>query len=95
MSIFTALWWNSPYSRKVFEIRKNRIRKTTGCRSRDSCTNLLKTTQILTLKSLCIFLFFHLQLTTKINSNWTLDVCNINTRQKFNFHQPLSNLSLY
>ena len=23
------------------------------------------------------------------------DVCNVNTRQKYNFHQPPSNLSLY
>jgi len=27
----------------------------------------------------------------KLNS----DVCNMNTKQKYNFHQPSSNLSLY
>jgi hypothetical protein len=40
MNCRTIFWWNSPYGRKVFEIQKNRIRKTTGGRSGDSCTDL-------------------------------------------------------
>jgi hypothetical protein len=87
-------WGNYSHSVKIFKIQKNIIRITTGCRSRDSCTDLFKNLKTLPLQLqyiLSLLLLLDNKNKFKLHSN----VYNINTRKKYIFHLPSSNLSLY
>jgi hypothetical protein len=80
---------------KIFKTQKKIIRIIAGCRSRGSCRDLFKNLKILPLPSqyilsLLLFVIYNRD-KFKVNS----DVHNINTRQKYNFHHPSSDLSLY
>jgi hypothetical protein len=80
------LWGNSSHRVQFFKIQKNIIRIITGCRSRNSCGDLFKNQ-----KNSASDIVVNNKNKFKLNS----DICNINTKQKCNFHQPSSNLSLY
>jgi hypothetical protein len=95
MNYGLIFWGNSSHSVNIFKLQKNIIRIITGCRSRDSCRELFKKLRILPLQSqyilsLLLFVVYNND-KFKLNS----EVYNMNTRQKYNFHLPSSNLSVY
>jgi hypothetical protein len=90
-----TFWRNSPHSTKTVKIQKNIIRITTGYRSKDSFRHLSKNLKILPLQSQYILSLLLLLANTKNKFKINSDDHHINTRQKCNFHQRPTNLSLY
>jgi hypothetical protein len=82
-------WGNSCFRDNIFRIKK-RIRVITNSRKRDSCRELFKTLQILTLQSQYIFSL--LVFVVKNRSYFVLnsDIHYINTRFNQNLHLPTS-----
>lgn len=84
-------WENFTNSTNICNIQKNKIRIVTERRCRDSCRDLLKNLNILPLRwKHLLFLIYN-----KDKLKLIYDVCNMNTRQRYNFQLPSSNLSLY
>ena len=81
--------------RKFLTIQENIIRIITGCWSRDSHRDLFKNQKILPLQPQYILSLLLFVVNNKNNFKSNFDVCNTNTRQKYKFHQPSSNLSIY
>jgi hypothetical protein len=86
-----VLLGNSSHSVQIFKIQKNIIRIIVGCRIRDACGDLFKNQKILPLQSQYILFVVNNKNKFKLNSY----ICHINTRQKCNFLQASSTLSLY
>jgi len=63
-------------------IQENITRIVTGCRSRDSCTNLLKNVKVLPLQSEYILSFLSFMVNTKNKFKLNPDVSNTDSRQK-------------
>jgi hypothetical protein len=87
---------NFPYNVKAFKIQKTVIRIITGCSNRNSCQDLFMTLKILPLQSQYISLLLFVAKNKKKKKNLLNSVVyNIHSRQKSNFHLPLSNSSQY
>ena len=87
-------WGNSHLSSNIFKIQKRVIRIITNKSKRDSCRQLYKQLQILTLPSQYI-----LSLLVFVAKNRDLFLSNseihdINTRNNYNLHVPTTNLTL-
>jgi hypothetical protein len=95
MNCGLIFWGNSSNSTKILNIQKNIIRSITGCRSRDSCRDLLKNLKIVPLHSQYILSLLSFVVNSKNKFQSNSDFCHIYTRQKCNFHHRSSNLSLY
>jgi hypothetical protein len=87
-------WDNSCFSDNIFRIQKRIIRVITNSRKHDSCRQLLKKIQILTLQSQYIFSL--LVFVVKNRSHFILnsDTHDINTCFNQNLHLPSTNLTL-
>lgn len=94
MSYGVIFWGNSHLSNNIFKIQKRIIRIITNKGKRDSCRNLYKQLQILTLPSQYIFslLLFVAKHRDLFLSN--SEIHNINTRFNYNLHLPTTNLTL-
>ena len=92
MSYGIIFWCNSPCSNSIFKIQKI-IRIITNAGQRVSCHPLFKNLNILPLYSQYIssVLTFVVKNTDAIKSN--LAIHNINTRQGFDLHPPITNLT--
>jgi hypothetical protein len=78
------LWGNSSYTVKLFRIQKNVIRIMMGLKNRDSCRDLFKEMEIL---SICSQYIYSLMLHTANNIHLftrNTEVHNIDTRQNIN-----------
>ena len=95
MSYRLIFWGNSSQSSNTFKFKKIIIRIITGCRRRDSCRNLFMKLKILPLQSQHILSILQFVVNNKNKFKIISDVHHINNRQKNNFYQPSSNLSLY
>jgi hypothetical protein len=87
-------WGNSQHSSSIFKIKKRIIRFITNTGRRDSCHQLYKQLQILSIPSQYIF-----SLLLFVNKNKGLFLSNseihdINTRYSYNLHLPTTNLTL-
>ena len=93
MSYGIIVWGNSNFCNNIFKIQK-KIRIITNKSKRDSCQQLFKLMQILTLPSQYIFslLVFVAKHRDLFLSN--SDIHNINTRYNDNLHLPTTNLTL-
>ena len=94
MSYDIIFWGNSHPSKSIFKIKKRIIRTITNTGSRDSCRQLFKQLQILSLPSQYIF-----SLLVFVNKNIGLfqsnsEIHNLNTRFNHNLHLPSTNLTL-
>ena len=94
MSYGIIFWGNSHLSANIFKIQKRIIRIITNKGKRNSCRQLFKTLQILTVPSQYIF-----SLLVFVNKNKGLFLSNseihdINTWNNYNFHLPSTNLTL-
>ena len=94
MSYGVIFWGNSHLSNNIFKIQKRIIRIITNKGKRDSCQNLYKQLQILTLSSQYIFslLIFVAKHRDLFLSN--SEIHDINTRFNYNLHLPTTNLTL-
>jgi hypothetical protein len=88
-------WGNSTDSKRMFKMQKRAIRIIAGSKNRDSCRDLFKNLKILPFYSQYIFSLLISVIENKSMYNLNSDMYNVNTRQKFNFHQYPTNLSLY
>jgi hypothetical protein len=95
MNYRLIFWGTSSHSTTIFKIQKNIIRIITKCRIRDSSRDLFKTLKILPLQSHYMLSLLLFVINNKNKFKLNSDVHQINTRQKFNFHQPSSSVSLY
>jgi hypothetical protein len=94
MSYGIILGGNSRYSGSIFKIQKGIIRIITNTGRRESCCQLYKQLQILSLPSQYIF-----SLHIFVNKNRDLfqsnsEIHDINTRYSYNLHLPSTNLTL-
>jgi hypothetical protein len=95
MNYGIIFWGYSSHSTKIFKIQKKIIKIIAGCRSRGSCRDLFKNLKILPLPSQYILSILLFLVNNRDKFKLNSDVHNINTRQKYNFHHPSSNLSIY
>jgi hypothetical protein len=84
-----------PFSTKIFRLQKCIIIIIFGCKSRDSCRQLFKTIQILPLPSQYILTLLLFVVKNRNQHRTNSEVHDINTRQHYNLHQPLSSLVKY
>jgi hypothetical protein len=94
MTYGVLFWGHSSHSTKIFRSQKKIIRIMLGCRSRDSGRNMFTKLKILPLPSQFIL---SLLFVIKNMNQYTVNskVYHIDTRQHFNFHQPLPSLVKY
>jgi hypothetical protein len=95
MNYGIIFWGNSSHSNKVFKLKKRVVRIITGSMSSNSFHDLFKDLNILTLPSQDIFLLLCFVITLCYQYMFNSEIHGRNTRQITNFHQPISNLSLY
>ena len=86
---------NSSHSAKMYEIKRNIISIITGCRSVNSCRDLIKNFKNLPLPPQYILPPPIFLVNNKNKFKLNSDANNTNTRQKYNFHQRSSNLQLH
>ena len=89
------IWGNSSYSNDIFKLQKRITRIIEGIGIRDSCRELCKILNILPLISQYIFSCVLFVVNNKNHFRMNSEIHNINTRNNFNFHQPLSHLTIY
>ena len=83
------------FGTKMFKIQENITRITTGCRRRDSCTDLLKNVKVLPLHSQYILPFLLFMVNNKNKFKLNHVVYNIDTRQKYNLNSNLHQIYHY
>jgi hypothetical protein len=88
-------WGNSTDNKRVFLAQKETIRIMTGSRPRTSCKSLYQSLGILTIPSLYILSLMKFLLLNQEMFTSSIEVHNINTRNKLKLHKPISNLTLY
>ena len=94
LSYGIIFWGNSHFSDSIFKIQKRILRVITNSGKRDSCRDLYKKLQILTL--LAQFIFSLLVFVCKNRSYFfsNSEIHDINTRFKQNLHLPSTNPTL-
>jgi hypothetical protein len=88
-------WGNSAHSIQIFRVQNNIVRIMLGCERRVSCRNLFMKLKILLSVKKYIFFRMHSLIKSKNQFTVNTDIYNINTRQHYNFHQPISYLTKY
>jgi hypothetical protein len=98
MPIFIELWimavlggGNSSYNINIFLLQKKVIRIITGSKNKGSWHNMFRRLNILTVQSQYIFFIIMNRDQYTLNS----DIQGINMTQSSNFHQAISDLTLY
>jgi len=95
MSYEIILGGNRPYSDKIFKIQKRVIRIITSSRMRDSCMELFKKLEILSLYSQYIFSVSIFVIKNKHLFHTNNQTHSIHTRYKPNLHPPTANLTKF
>jgi hypothetical protein len=95
MTYGIIFWGNSSHSTQVFRMQKTAIRIVMWHGNRESCRNLFKKLNILSLMSQYIF-----SLLTFVSNNReqyfaNSEIHNINTRHTSNLHLPRAHLNIY
>ena len=94
MSYGVIFWGNSCSSKEIFAIQKRIIRILTNKSKRDSCRDLFKQLQILTLPSQYIYSLLVFVVKNRDLFLLNSQIHNLNTRHKHDLHLPLTNLTL-
>jgi hypothetical protein len=94
MSYGIIFWGNSSSSIDIFRIQKRLIRIITGKSRCDSCRDLFKQLQILTLPSQYIFSLLVFVVKNMALFQFNSDIHDKNTRYNTNLHLPNTNLTL-
>jgi len=94
MSYGVIFWGNSCSSKEIFAIQKRIIRILTNKSKRDSCRDIFKQLQILTLPSQYIYSLLVFVVKNRDLFLLNSQIHNLNTRYKHNLHLPSTNLTL-
>jgi hypothetical protein len=86
-------WGKSSDSKKVFVLQKKIVRIVMGVKSHNSCRDLFKRLEILTLPCEYIFSLINLIRKNQVHFQTNADVHSVNTRNKHHLHRPTTNLS--
>jgi len=86
---------DSSYSKKISTLQKRIIRIMVGAHPRTSCRRLFKKLEILTVPSQYIYSLMSFFIGNQEKFQTNSSVHNINTRNKYNFHRPVANLSCF
>jgi hypothetical protein len=86
------LWGTSSYANKVFILQKKIIRIITNARPRDSCMEIFKTMEIMTLYSQYIYSLILYTVNNKHLFNTNNEIHTYRTRYNNNLHLPIVNL---
>jgi hypothetical protein len=92
MSYGVIFWGSSPSAKGVFKLQKRIIRIVTNKKPRDSCTDVFKSMRINTLYSQYIYSLILFVVNNKYIFATNDEIHTHNTRNKNDFHPPLSNL---
>jgi hypothetical protein len=88
-------WGSSSYANKVFILQKKIIRIITNTKSGDSCREVFKNMEIMTLYSQYIYLFILYTVNNKYLFNTNNEIHKYGTRYNNNLHLPIVNLSKF
>jgi len=95
MTYGIIFWGNSPYSIHILRLQKKKIRTITNSKKRDSCRNLFRNLNVFTFISQYIFSLLYFVITNSKQYITYSSIHGRNTRYGSDFHQTISNLSLY
>jgi hypothetical protein len=95
MTYGIIFWGNSTHSIHVFRLQKRVIRIITDSRPRDSCRQSFKKLGILPLMSQYIFTLLLFIVNNKTLFQTNSEIHSINSRNNYDFHRPLVNLTTY
>jgi hypothetical protein len=95
MTCAIIFWGNSPYSINIFPLQKKIVRIITNSKDRASCTNLLKNLNIFTFISQYLYSLLSFVITNRDQYTTNLSIHGRYTRQAYDIHWTISNLSLY
>jgi hypothetical protein len=95
MSYGVIFWGNSSYAKKVPVLQKKIIRIITNTRPRDSCREIFRNMQIMTLYSLHIYSLVLFTVNNKHLFTANNEIHKYNTRNNNNRHPALANLPKY
>jgi hypothetical protein len=95
MSYGLIFWGNSPGAEKVFKLQKKIIRIITNTRPRDSCKEIFKNMQIMTLYSHYIYSIILFVVNNTLIFTTNNEIHKHNTRNNNNFHPALANLTKF
>jgi hypothetical protein len=93
MTYGIIFWGSSPYSINIVWLQKKII--TTNSKNRDSCRNLFKNPNIFTFISQYLYCLLYFVITNRDQYTTNPTIHGRNTRQGYDFHRTISNLSLY
>ena len=95
MSYGVIFWGNSPSAKKVFKVQKKIIRIITNTMPRESCKEIFKNIQIMTLYSQYMYSLILFVVNNKHIFTTNNEIHNHNTRNNNNLHPALSNLTKF
>jgi hypothetical protein len=88
-------WGSSSYTNKVFILQKKIIRIITNTKSRNSCRELFKNLEIMTLYSQYVYSLTLYTVNNKYLFNTNKEIHTYRTRYNNNLHLPIVNLSKF
>jgi len=94
MSYGIIFWGTSPYSNNILRIQKRIIRIITNSSKRESCRQLYKQQQILTVYGQYIYSLLMFVVKSREVFSLNSDIHDRNTRYNLNLHFPTTNLKL-
>jgi hypothetical protein len=94
MTYGIILWGNSPYGDNILRIQKRILRIITNSSQRDSCRQIFKQHQILTIYGQYIYSLLMFVVKFKELFSQNSDIHDRNTRYNLNLHFPATNLKL-
>jgi len=86
---------NQPHSEKIFKIQRRVIRIITNSRDRDSCRELFKKLEIMSLYSQHIFPLSKFVIKINIFFSTNYQIHSVHTRFKTNLHPPIANFTKF
>ena len=95
MSYGVIFWGNSLCAKKVFKLQKKTIRIITNTRLRDSCREIFRNMQIMTLYSLYIYSIILFTVNNKHLFTTNNEIHKYDTRNNNNLHPAFTNLTKY
>jgi len=95
ISYSIIFWGSSSHSNKVFILQKKIIRIITNTRPRDSCREVFKSMEIMTLYSQYIYSLVLYAINNKHIFDTNNEIHKYKTRNNNNLHLPIANLSKF
>jgi hypothetical protein len=89
------IWSNTSDRKNVFALQKKIVRFMMGIKSCNSCEDLFKRLETLSVPCACIFSLMNLITNDEGNFQTNADVHSFNTKHKHYLHKPIANLSCF